>query len=64
MISKLRLNNDHVGKRLDKKAKVNFEIYDVTNWEANDYNTPHIKPIEKTKRGRELVSLPHFLHNF
>ena len=23
----------HVGKRLDKKAKVNFKIYDVTYWE-------------------------------
>ena len=22
---------DHVGKRIDKKAKVNFKIYDITN---------------------------------
>ena len=22
----------HVGKRLDKKPKVNFKIYDVTDW--------------------------------
>ena len=22
----------HIGKRLDKNAKVNFQIYDVTNW--------------------------------
>ena len=27
---------DHVGERLDKKAKINFKIYDVTNWKANN----------------------------
>ena len=26
-------------KRLDKKTKVNFKIYDVINWEINNYNT-------------------------
>ena len=31
-----------VGKRLDKKVKVNFKIYDVTDWKTNNYNT-HIK---------------------
>ena len=25
--------------RLDKKAKINFKIYDVTTWETNNYNT-------------------------
>ena len=25
-------------KRLNKKAKVNFEIYDVTEWTPNNYN--------------------------
>ena len=29
----------HVGKRLDKKAKVIFKIYNVINWETNNYNT-------------------------
>ena len=30
----------HVGrKRLDKKAEVNFRIYDIINWEAVNYNT-------------------------
>ena len=29
----------YVAKRLDKKAKVNFKIYDVTELETNDYNT-------------------------
>ena len=28
----------HVGKRLDKKAKINFKVYDVTTWETNNYN--------------------------
>ena len=28
---------DHVGKRLDKKAKVNFRIYDVTYTTTNNY---------------------------
>ena len=28
-----------VGKRLDQKAKVNFKICDVINWQKNDYNT-------------------------
>ena len=26
------------GKMLDKKAKVNSQIYDVTNWETNNQN--------------------------
>ena len=25
--------------KLIKKAKVNFKIYDITDWEANNYNT-------------------------
>ena len=29
----------HVGKRLDKKAKIDFKIYDATGWRANNYNT-------------------------
>ena len=29
----------HVGKRLDDTAKINFKIYDVTDWEASDLNT-------------------------
>ena len=30
---------DHVGKRLDKKGKVNFKTYDATALEANNCNT-------------------------
>ena len=27
-----------VGKRLDKKAKINFKIYNVISWKTNNYN--------------------------
>ena len=30
---------DHVGIPFDKKANVNFKIYDVTNWITNNYNS-------------------------
>ena len=29
----------HVGKHLDNKAKVDYKIYNATNWERNYYNT-------------------------
>ena len=29
----------HIEKLLDKKIKVNFKIYDVINWEINNWNT-------------------------
>ena len=29
----------HAGKRLNKKDKFSFKIYDVTDWELNNYNT-------------------------
>ena len=29
----------YVEKRFDKKAMVNFNIYDVTDWTSNKYNT-------------------------
>ena len=27
------------GKQYDKKAKGNFKMYDIIDWEANNYNT-------------------------
>ena len=30
---------DYVGKRLDKKAKVSFKLYNVTEWKTNNYNS-------------------------
>ena len=35
-------------KRLDKKAKINFETYDVTDWTTNNYNTV-LPNISRTK---------------
>ena len=29
----------HVAEWLDKKGQVNFDIYDVTGWKANNYHT-------------------------
>ena len=29
----------YVEKRLDKKAMVDFKVYDVTDWTTNDHNT-------------------------
>ena len=40
---------DPVEKRLDKKAKNNFKIYDVTDWETNNYDT-HIAQYLKKQR--------------
>ena len=39
-----------------------LEIY--RNEAADHLVSPHIKLFQKTKRGPELVSLPHFLHKF
>ena len=39
----------HVGKRLDKKAEVNFEIYDVTTWGTSNYNTHIAQYLKKQK---------------
>ena len=38
---------DHVGKRLDKKAKGYFKIYDVTDWTANNFNTHNAQYLKK-----------------
>ena len=39
----------HVRKRLDKKDKVDFRIYDVATWGTNNYNT-HIAQYLKKQR--------------
>ena len=36
-----------VGKRLDKKVKVDFRICGVTKWEANNYNTHIVQYLKK-----------------
>ena len=35
-----------VEKRLDQKVKIYFTIYDVTAWEANNYNTHTVQYIK------------------
>ena len=42
-------NFGHAGKQLDQKASVNFKIYDIRNWKANNYNT-HIAQKVKVVR--------------
>ena len=37
----------HVGRRLDKRAKVNFKIYDITNLVTNNSNTHFTKYLKK-----------------
>ena len=37
----------HVGKRLDKKAKVNFNTFEVTDWKTNNYNTDIAQYLKK-----------------
>ena len=39
MFTFLYLPFDYAEKRLDKKPMVNFEIYGVTDWTSNNYNT-------------------------
>ena len=38
---------DYVEKQLDKKVKVNFKIYHVTDWTANNYNTQITQYLKK-----------------
>ena len=40
---------DYVGKQLDEKAMVNFKIFDVTHWIANNCNT-HIAQYPKKQK--------------
>ena len=37
----------YVENRFDRKVKVNFEIYDVTDWETENYNTYIVKYLKK-----------------
>ena len=46
----------HVGKRLDKKAKVNFKIYEVTNLVTGNYTYCQISHEVKTIKKWNVVS--------
>ena len=39
----------HVGKRLDKKPKINSKIYDVTNWVTDSYDTYIARYLKEVK---------------
>ena len=43
----LYLLSGYVGKRLNKKTKVNFKIYDVTDRTASNYHTHIVQYIKK-----------------
>ena len=45
----------YVEKQLDKKARVNFKIYDVTDWTTNNYNI-HLPNISRSK-GNQTIKL-------
>ena len=43
----------YVGKRLDQKTKVDFKIYDATNWNTNNYNKTIATLSQKVKTIRQ-----------
>ena len=43
----------HVGKRFDKKAKVNFKIYDIIKW--RQIITTHILPNNSRSKGSQKM---------
>ena len=52
-----------VEKCFDKKAMVNFNIYDVTDWTANKYNT-HL-PIISRSKGNQTTTFGQLIeYNF
>ena len=53
----------YAGKRFDKKAKINFKIYDVTDWIANNYNTYIAEYFKKWRQsGNEIRSVKSISH--
>ena len=45
----------HVGKRIDKKAKVNFKIYDISDWETKI--TIHILPNISRSKDNQIMKI-------
>ena len=43
-----------MGKQLGKKAKVNFNIYDVINWFASNYNAHTLLNILRGKGNQTM----------
>ena len=44
----------HLGKRLDKKIKVNLKIYVLPHWQTNNYNTSILPNISRTKDNQAM----------
>ena len=54
----------YVEKQLDKKVKVNFKIYDITDWETNNYNTHIAKHLKKKRQsGNGIYSIEYYVRN-
>ena len=49
----------HIGKQLDKKAKVNFKTYEVTNWETNN-NNEHTAQYLKKQRTKQSCLISYY----
>ena len=47
---------DHIEKRFDKKAKVNFKVYDI-DWEINNCSTHIAQYFKKWRQSGNEVSL-------
>ena len=43
----------HAEKRLEKKAEINFKIYDFIYWGINNYNTQIVEYIKTLKAIRQ-----------
>ena len=53
---------DHVGKPLDKKANINFKIYDIKDLEKNNCNT-HIAQYFKKCEGNLTMKFNQLVEN-
>ena len=51
----------HVGKWFDKKAKVDFKIYDVTNWETNNCNTHIVQDLKKQRQQIKTIKFDQLI---
>ena len=45
----------HVGKRIDKKAEVNFKIYDIPDWETKI--TIHVLPNISRSEDNQIIKI-------
>ena len=52
----------YVEKRLDKKAMVNFKIYDVIDWTTSYYNTHNVIYLKKLRQPNKILSVNRIQH--